>query len=493
MYFPHAFRKSFLVSSGTLASGVATNALTAGQLGMYAPTSATNSTLATVAAGVTPFFVIQGSYFTNDKIGVHGGYKESVKSKLVNPKFISRVIRIPSKSAINQVVRVSANGVGLTADETYRLRIDLKGSPALRYLSHQLYRVVDYWSGCVNTTTATHKKDPVMALLAWKDQINTYPLFDQMVKARVYKYVTVLSATGAATGVTTLQATIPMTSTTGVVVGQKVIGTGIPANSFVTTVTANTSIVVKFPAQAVAPTIGAAVSMQFFSDVYTEAGTVALIPGTSVATGLTSTAYSADADAASFTYTQQPHIELTLGFVETTFGACTFTPTDKYELEPLVAYLSVIDESGDVCISAPFVANTAAITAANPYLSSHGIEIQAVQQVSGLGETLLRELILDGRYLQNAYPDSSRVEHLRMREIEADPMLAQVTRSALYDKVIVLHNVPRWNNPNGTYDNDQYALVFNVTAGTATTAITNYFVTAANAAQGANTIALETY
>jgi hypothetical protein len=102
-------------------------------------------------------------------------------------------------------------------------------------------------------------------------------------------------------------------------------------------------------------------------------------------------------------------------------------------------------------------------------------------------------LILDGRYLQNAYPDSSRVEHLRMREIEADPMLAQVTRSALYDKVIVLHNVPRWNNPNGTYDNDQYALVFNVTAGTATTAITNYFVTAANAAQGANTIALETY
>jgi hypothetical protein len=80
-----------------------------------------------------------------------------------------------------------------------------------------------------------------------------------------------------------------------------------------------------------------------------------------------------------------------------------------------------------------------------------------------------------------------------MREIEADPMLAQVTRASLYEKVIVLHNVPRWSNPNGTFDNDQYALVFNVLNGVATTAITNYFVTAANAAQGANSIALETY
>jgi hypothetical protein len=119
--------------------------------------------------------------------------------------------------------------------------------------------------------------------------------------------------------------------------------------------------------------------------------------------------------------------------------------------------------------------------------------MQAPVQASGSGETLLRELILDGRYLQNAYPDSSRVESLRMREIEADPALAQVSRSGLYDKVLVLHNVPRWSNPTSTFDNDQYLLVFNVTAGTTTTAITNYFVSAANAAQGANTIALESY
>lgn len=110
MYFPHSFRKSFLVSSGTLASSGTTSALTAGQIGMFAPTSATNSTLAIVAASVSPFYVIQGSYFAADKIGTHGGYKESIKSKLVNPKYISRVIKVSGKSAVNQVVKVSANG-----------------------------------------------------------------------------------------------------------------------------------------------------------------------------------------------------------------------------------------------------------------------------------------------------------------------------------------------------------------------------------------------
>lgn len=459
---------------------------------MFAPTSATNSSLAITAASIKPFFVIQGSYFAADKIGSHGGYKESIKSKLVNPKYISRVMKISGKSAVNQVIKVSANGTGLVAEETYRLRLDVKGSPALRFLNHQLYRTLDHYAGCANATNPALKKDPVLALLAWKDQLNSYPIFDQMIKARVYKYVTVLPATSAVTA-TTAQTTIPMSSTTGVVVGQKVVGTGIPANSFVTTVTANTSIIIKYPTQAVAPTIAANVSMQFFTDVYTEAGTVALIPGTAIATGLTSVAYSFEADAASFTYTQVPHIEFSLGYVETSFAACTFTPTDKYELEPLMAYAAVVDESGEPCLASPFNANAAVVSASNPYLSSHGVEVQAPVQASGIGETVLRELILDGRYLQNAYPDSSRVDSLRMREIEADPALASVTRSALYDKVLVLHNVPRWNNPSGTFDNDQYLLVFNVVAGTSTTAITDYFVNAAVAAQGANAIALESY
>jgi hypothetical protein len=496
MYFPNAFRKSFLPASTTpITASSASTALTAGQLGFFTPTSASNSALvSTVTASVKPFFLIQGSYFSSDKIGAHGGYKESIKSKLINPKYISRVITVAGKSPLQHVVKVTVSS-GLKADSTYRLRLDVKGSPALRFLNHQLYRTLDAFTGCADATNPTYVKDPVSALLLWKDQINSYPTFTEMVKARVYKYAAAQSATSAVTA-TVSQVTIPMTTTTGIVVGQKAVGTGIPANAFVTTVTASTSIVVKYPTQNVAPTIAANVAVKFWSDVYSEAGTVALIPGTSVATGLTSAAYSPAADAATITYTagQEPHLELTAGYVETKFESATFTPTDKFDIEPLMIYAAVVDESGDPCQVSEFVANSGATA---PYLSSHAFEVQAPVQVQGIGETVLRQLILDGRYSQNAYPDSGRVDSLRMREIEADPKLVELSsianRNALYDQVMVLHNVPRWNNPSSTFDNDQYLIVLYVPKGTSVSTLTSFFVDSANAAQGANTIAVEAY
>jgi hypothetical protein len=102
-------------------------------------------------------------------------------------------------------------------------------------------------------------------------------------------------------------------------------------------------------------------------------------------------------------------------------------------------------------------------------------------------------MILDGRYLQNAYPDSTRVDSLRMREIEADPALATINRNGLYDQVLILHSVPRFNNPTGTFDNDQYLLKIHVPAGTTTTALTNYIIASAALAQGSGAITLETY
>jgi len=32
----------------------------------------------------------------------------------------------------------------------------------------------------------------------------------------------------------------------------------------------------------------------------------------------------------------------------------------------------------------------------------------------------------------------------------------QVDRAKLYDRTMILHSVPRFNNPSGTFDNDQY-------------------------------------
>lgn len=511
MYFPHAFKKSYLLPNGTLslASGVTTSALTAGQIGMYAVTNnaATapgnaNSTLATLAASTTPFYIVGGSYFTSDKIGVHGGYKESWKSKLINPKYISRVIRVVAKSPVNHVIKVSSSA-GVVTDSTYRLRLDIKGSPALRFLNHQLYRVLDAYSGCANVTNPTYVRDPLVVLLQWKDQINSYPLLNTMVQARVYKSAGADSAIASFASVTTTSANLTWASIPAyAAVGQKVTGANIPANSFITNITTNTATIT-YPTQAAAPGITGTPTISFWNDMYTDGSTGATyIPGTTVQAdnAISSTAsangaitYSTattGAVADNATITPNSHLELTIAYADTTFQNCTFTPTDKYDLEPLIAYASVVDESGNPCQSAYFTANSGSTS---PYLSSHGFEVQAPVQASGVGESVLRDLILSGRYLQNAYPDSSRVEQLRMREIEADPMLSSVTRSALYDQILILHNVPRWNNPSGMFDNDQYLLQFFVPTGSNVTALTTYITGAANLAQGGTSVTLEHY
>jgi hypothetical protein len=168
------------------------------------------------------------------------------------------------------------------------------------------------------------------------------------------------------------------------------------------------------------------------------------------------------------------HMEIAAAYMDTTFGNCTFTVTDKYDLEPLFIYPSFTMDNGQPCDVNCFAVS----------------ELQAPKQASGVGETVLRDLILDGRYLQNAYPDSGRVESLRMREIEADPALATVNRSGLYDQVLILHSVPRFYNPTGTFDNDQYLLVVHVPTGTDTSDLTDFIV--GSAAAAGNAVALET-
>ena len=247
MYFPNAFKKTFLpaVTGGTLTvnTSATTSALAAGEVGLYDQNYANLGALSSVPSVNTPFYIVMGSYFTSDKISpALGGYKESIKSKLINPKYVTRFFTVAAKQPRQQVVKVGITNCGLACDTTFRLRIDVKGSPALRFLSHNIYRTMDSYTGCCDTTNPTYLKDPVVTLLNWKDQINASPYLNNMIQARVYKLVTTLSATGAVTA-TTAQTTIPMSSTTGVLVGQHVVGTGIPANSFVTTVTANTSIV----------------------------------------------------------------------------------------------------------------------------------------------------------------------------------------------------------------------------------------------------------
>ncbi len=407
MYFNHAFRKSFLPATSqgsfTLRTTGTTASLTAGEVGFF-----DSKTFAAQAVGsAAPFILAQGSYFTSDKIGGNrflGGYQESIKSKVINPKYITRLIKVDAASPLNQVKDVCV--CNLECGKTYRLRLDLKGSPALRLLSHNLYRTFDAFTGCCtddcSATCTGALVDPTTVVINWAKQIVDNPQFNQFIKLEVRDYQGNTVATQAGTSDAQIAAFVEA------------------LNEY-------------SPEDPWNPTAQGA----------------------------------ADSQAC---------LEITVAYVDTKFQNCTFTPTDFYELMPLFVFPSLTDETGDACNVQCFEVT----------------ETQAPQQASGVGETILRQLILDGRYLQNAYPDSTRVDSLRMREIEADPALSTINRAGLYDQLLILHSVPRFNNPTGTFDNDQYLLVVHVPTGTSTTAVETFILAAATAA-GNNDLVLESY
>ena len=448
MLFPHAFKKVFTpaTAASTLtaaANGTNTSALTAGQIGIFDAKTYLAATSGNI--GAKPFIIAQGSLYAYDKIGPNqGGYKESVKSKVINPKYVSKYFKIAAKSPLNQIVKIDATGATILSDKTYRLRLDVKGSPALRFLSHNLYKTLDAFSGCDTVVGTTNTVDPTTILLSWKNQITESPILKDFIAPKVWKKVA--STTSTATSTTTV---IAVTAATGIVAGQKVVGIGVPVG---TTVVSINSLNVTV---STAVNIASAAALKF----YTEA-----VTGTYVAETVAGTIATVDT-----------HMDITTAYVETKFGNATFTVTDKYDLEPLFVYASFVMDSGEPCDIAGV---TYSIT-------------QDPVQASGVGETVLRDLILSMRYEQNVFHDSMNVNDLRMNEIEGHPALGAISRSGLYDQICLLHNVPRFNNPSSTFDNDQYLLVVAVPTGTTTTSLTA-IIDAALTAAGSQ-VTLETY
>lgn len=125
-------------------------------------------------------------------------------------------------------------------------------------------------------------------------------------------------------------------------------------------------------------------------------------------------------------------------YVDTRFGDCTFQVSDFYEKEPVKLYASEVDLNGDPC----------AFTTLCVVTECEG------RQVQGLGETVLRELTLSEAYRQNFLATD-----LRIREItQGNQIISSIDRGSLYYRYVLIHSVPRFNNPSGTFDNDQYAL-----------------------------------
>ena len=199
-YFPHAYQKTFVAASVQLApaAGDKTEDLTAGQLALASYKSGDLLAGGAVTAGDLVMLAM-GNCHANDKIGPHhGGYKESVKSKGINPKFISRLYHAPAQAAVAAQVTVEAEGDCFACGAERYLRIDVKGSPALRFLGRNSYFVADWTEKCC--VAGQTSVDPFVVLSKWAEQINGEPLVSPFVQASVEKWDAVNSVWVSAAG-----------------------------------------------------------------------------------------------------------------------------------------------------------------------------------------------------------------------------------------------------------------------------------------------------
>ena len=437
--------------------GTATTSTTDGYIGWFNPK--TNLSVDIKDEGFAPccnLYLAGSAIYTNDKIGpLTGGYQETNKSKMVNPKYVSRFYQVNPCAPQNNVIHVGSTywtagggiltvsidvdgatytagvyslvggtgvgatvsitvdgggnvltativnpgkgyldtdaglvidggdgnatvdvdtvteshaqeGCGTTADcckeflcgETYSLRLDVKGSPALRFLNHNAYNTVDAYTGCCpDGAIAPTAVDSTEVMIKWANGLTTNPIVGPFVQ-----------------------------------------------------------IVVQ-----------------------AEDGTLLYAPGTS------SVFLDANGAITWDKYVPTEHVDgecagliLNGAYVDTKFGDCTFQISDFYEKEPVRLYASEVDLNGDPCTFTTLCVVT---------------ECQGLQ-VQGLGETVLRDLTLSESYRQNFLATD-----FRFREItQGNQIVSSVDRSALYYRYMLQHNVPRNYNPSGTFDADQYML-----------------------------------
>jgi hypothetical protein len=390
-YFNHAFNKAFLLETFTEKDagrlGTASNQLTTGELAIVNAKTWEILSIAAPPATCCNIIIANGSLYQNDKIGsFHGGYQESNKSKEINPKYVSRIYTVEANLPQQMVVNIGSTPFTAGEDtpdcckeflcgETYSLRLDIKGSPALRFLNHNAYLTVSAYTGCCpDGAIAPVAVDSTLVMIDWAKQIVESPLINPFVLPVV-----------VAEDLSLWYA--PGTDTSGYLapVGYTIGGTW---------------------------------------DDYVSPGHVA------------------DACAGLVLYG---------AYVDTKFGDCTFQLTDFYEKEPVRIYASESDLNGDPCV----------FTGICVVNECEGL------QANGLGETVLRELTMSESYRQNFLHSD-----LRIREItQGNQIVDAVNRNAYYDRLYLQHNVPRFNNPTSTFDNDQYMLqVFALASDTGTPA-----------------------
>lgn len=370
-YFNHAFVKCFNPSSIEQNAGVATKDLAAGKIALVDDASWRSISPGNPGGADGLLYLVQGSYHNvvgGDTIGNnpgHGGYAESVKSKGINPKYVTKLWSEECVEPTQSETCISVGPKCAPCGSPLYLRLDVKGSPALRFLNRNAYAVGD--SGGVCCAEDQEYTDPAAALAAATQMLLEDPIVKPFIAEKN------AATTGGLSVTTDIGGTVTTTTYT---IAQVISGTG-----------------------------------------YTPAA-IADIVDVSVC--------------------------LVGAYVDTKFGDCSFDTRDFYGKEPVTLIASFLDESGDPC-------------------SDCGVTTSTPGQMGGTyGDTVLREILMTENYMQSPFNQGNR-DSARIREIEgSDRILASVDRfdangdPVMYKAWYILHSVPRFNNPTGVFDNDQY-------------------------------------
>ena len=494
-YFNHAFKKTFLATGATISSvpitdpkngSLGTASTTGGFLNLASfglPTyalnqvaaAATNSfgtyannyvglftkDLVSVSAGdlgsCCPLYLAGSAIYCKDKISPFlGGYQETNKSKLINPKYVSRFYSVDSCPPSNNVVHVGStywtSGTGVDT-----LTVNAPGTA--------------YVDGVYETgPSATGSGLVVYVTTSGPGNIASVTVLSPGKGYQVGDTVFVIG--GALNGTIDVASLLPagvdpLTEAGGASCCKEFLCgetyylrldvKGSPALRFLNhnayyTASAYTGCC---PAGAIAPTAvdSTEVMILWANDllnspivspfiqiaVQDEAGIVWYAPGTD-ATFLASVGASTWDLYVSTGHTANACAGLIINgaYVDTRFGDCTFQLTDFYEKQPINLYPSEVDLNGDPC-------EFTGVCVVNECLGS---------QAMGLGESVLRDVVLSESYRQNFFSSDFRIREIT----QGNQIVNAVNRQALYYRTYLQHSVPRFNNPTGTFDNDQYLL-----------------------------------
>ena len=386
-YFNHAFQKAFVGTDGFTdlnqgQLGTPGNILATGQFAFVDPKTWEVQDITSPPTGCCPLILASGSLYEKDKIGSHGGYLESNKSKIINPKYINRFYRVDPNVAQQNIIHIgdtpfthgdAACEREFLCDETYSLRIDVKGSPALRFLNHNAYYTASAYTGCCPAgAIAPTPVDSTLVMIQW---------------------------------------------------AQAIVGQELPN----TIVDSARTVISPF----VLPVVTAEDNSLWYKPG-TDTG--ALVAPAGYTIGGTWDNYVSPGHTAG----QYAGITLIGAYVGTDFNDCTFQTSDFFEKEPVKLYASLVDYNGAPCEFEGLCVVT---------------ECEGLQAM-GLGESVLRDVILSERYRQNFFATDFRIREIT----QGNQLLNVIDRQSFYTRYYLQHSVPRFNNPTGTFDNDQYLL-----------------------------------